>query len=88
VSAIAGRVSRFSYRNLAISTVETSTPVGCRGAAPRRDAEGGEQNQNDGGRGWFVNFYYIRFFPYIKRRMSKTSKAGSPLGQVPALVLA
>jgi len=41
---------------LAISTVETSTPVGCRGAAPRRDAEGGEQNQNDGGRGykWFV----------------------------------
>jgi len=56
MSAIAGRVSRFSCRNLAISTVETSTPVGCRGAAPRRDAEGGEQNQNDGGRGWFVEF--------------------------------
>ena len=49
MSAIAGRVSRFSYRNLAISSVETSTPVGCRGAAPRRDAEGDEQNQNDGG---------------------------------------
>ena len=56
MSAIAGRVSRFSYRNLAISSVETSTPVGCRGAAPRRDAEGGEQNQNDGGRRWFVSF--------------------------------
>jgi len=49
MSAIAERVSRFSYRILAISSVETSTPVGCRGAAPRRDAEGGEQNQNDGG---------------------------------------
>jgi len=50
MSAIAGRVSRFSYWNLVISSVETSTPVGCRGAAPRRDAEGGEQNQNDDGR--------------------------------------
>jgi len=44
---------------LAISTVETSTPVGCRGAAPRRDAEGGEQNQNDGGRGWFVKTVFF-----------------------------
>jgi len=60
MSAIAGRVSRFSYRNLAISSVETSTPVGCRGAAPLRDAEGDEQNQNDGGRGWFVSFVFIQ----------------------------
>ena len=60
MSTIAGRVSRFSYRNLAISSVETSTPVGCRGAAPRRDAEGegGEQNQNDP----FLFFVSI-FFP-------------------------
>jgi len=59
MSAIAGRVSRFSYRNLAITRVKTSTPVSCRGAAPRRDAEGGEQNQNDGGRGWFVTFFFV-----------------------------
>jgi len=65
VSAIAGRVPRFSYRNLAISTVETSTPVGCRGAAPRRDAEGGEQNQNDGGRGWFVKFLFNQQEPNL-----------------------
>jgi len=41
--------------------VETSTPVGCRGAAPRRDAEGGEQNQNDGGRGWFIKVTSLIF---------------------------
>ena len=29
MSAIAGRVSRFSYQNLAISSVETSTPRRC-----------------------------------------------------------
>ena len=37
------------------------TPELWRGAAPRRDAEGGEQNQNDGGRGWFVTFFFIFF---------------------------
>ena len=59
MSAIAGRVSRFSYRNSTISSVKTRTPVGCRGAAPRRDAEGGEQDQNDGGRGWFVKSAWV-----------------------------